>query len=284
MTVYTDNPAGRLYQLLADFHKRRPDTPLPTAWAGVLRMSLAELSDFMARMAPVFRLPDEIETEIGKIESSEYDRDLAMRWHGRVSEGLSRIFTGQQAGQVAALFDRESLASLEYCSYVLHQYRPQTTFADSDLDRILTLIRELRGEVRQDPGMDPALRDFLLRHADEMERALEDLAVRGPAALEDAFDHAYGAAMRRTDLTAKSEASRGAWRKFGELVVAVAAVLQIATAGIALPGQVRQEIEGPPPPAQVQVPQQAPAASSDTEEPNGISGPAEKESAPSPLH
>jgi hypothetical protein len=61
-------------------------------------------------------------------------------------------------------------------------------FSDNELNRIRELIAEPEAEVHGDPGLDPSLRDFLLFHAGAMTRALQDLAVRGPAALEEAFD------------------------------------------------------------------------------------------------
>jgi hypothetical protein len=53
-----------------------------------------------------------------------------------------------------------------------------------------------------------------------------------------------GATSRRTDLTVHTESHSSVWSKFGNLIVAVAAVLQIATSSLALPGQIRQELDG----------------------------------------
>lgn len=247
MTVYPDNPAGRLHGLLTLFRSNASGQSIPHAWAATLGIPDVNSPDLLRRLAHVFRLPAEIEGELRHVDEEEYDSDLALRWRKTIPAGLGpELFTSHQSVQVAASFDDASLSSLEHCSYVLHRYRRQRVPSDFELDRIRDAIAELEAEVRSQPGLDANLRDFLLFHAGAMTRALEDLVVRGPAALEEALDQAVGAAYRRVDLTAHKD-SHGVWTKFGNLIVVVAAALQIATSSFVLPGQIRQELDGPPP-------------------------------------
>jgi hypothetical protein len=122
----------------------------------------------------------------------------------------------------------------------------------SELERITALIGELAEELTSDPDIDPELGEFLLLHVQAMARALRDLRVRGPAALEEALDQAEGALHRRADLVARSDTSPSAWRKFGNLIVLVGAVFQVAQSSLMLPVQIRQALDGPlPAPAPV---------------------------------
>ena len=249
MTVYRDNPAGRLHELVTEFRSKAGQRPISHAWAAVLGIPDVNSPDLLRRLAHVFRLPAEIEAEIQQVDNREYDSDLALRWQVNIPGQLGPVlFTGNQSGQIATRFDDASLYSLEYCNVTLHRHCPQRVFSDSQLDGIRELISELGAEVDRTPGLDPSLRDFMLSHAVAMLRALEDLAVRGPVALEEAFDQAVGAAYRRKDLTVKKESDSGVWTKFQNLIIAVSAVLQIATSSFVLPSQIRQELEGPPPP------------------------------------
>jgi hypothetical protein len=141
-----------------------------------------------------------------------------------------------------------ALNSLEYCSFVLHKHRPQKVFTTEQLAHIADLIKDLEAEVEDNDDIDESLRDFLLQRALEMFLALGQLGVRGPDALVEALDQAVGATHRRIDLTVRMEDNKTAWAKFQDLVVAVGAALGIATSVLVLPGQVRQELEGPPPP------------------------------------
>lgn len=277
MTVYSDNAAGRLHELISAFSRIASQQLMAYTWAAVLGMSVDDGPEFLRRLALVFSLPGEIEREILKVSPGEFDGDLAMRWSVRMLQELepAALLNNLSSAHVVGRFDKASLNSLEYCSYVLHEHRPQRVFPGSELERIRLLIAELETAVRGAQGLDPDLCEFLLFHAEAMAQALRDLPLRGPAALEDAFDQALGAARRRADLSARGE-NRSTSRKFGELIVAVAAVLQITTAGLTLPGQIRQELEGPAPAAppvvkivvqQPDVP--APAALAPDEHPNG---------------
>jgi len=251
---YLDNAAGRLHELVTAFRRNSGTGTIPQAWSAVLGGASIDDPDFLRRIAYVFRLPEEIERELSQVDEGEFESDLARRWQGSIPPRLGpAFFSGQQSGQISGSFDDASLMSLEYCSYVLHRYRPQRYVSDSEVERIRMLIEELQAEVTDQPGLDPDLRDFLSFHVNAMQQALLDLAVRGPAALEDALDRAVGAAQRRTDLTVKADSNSSAWTKFGSIIIAVAAVLQIATSSLALPSQIRGELEGPPSPTPVVV-------------------------------
>jgi hypothetical protein len=248
VTVYSDNPAGRLYELLTSFRLKAGQHSVPTAWAAALDISNVNDPELLRRLAYVFRLPDEIQAELALVDEQEYD-DLAVRWLATIPGQLGpSLFSGRQSNQLSSEIDDASLASLEHCNWILHRYRPQRVFSNPDLDRIRGLISELLDEIRNDGGLEQDLRNFLTYHALAMLNALRDLRIRGPVALEDAFDQARGAVYRRMDLTVHMDSHSGVWTKFQNVIVAVAAVLQIATSSFVLPGQIRQELEGPPPP------------------------------------
>jgi hypothetical protein len=249
VTVYSDNAAGRLHGLITSFRGNASAQTVPQAWGAVLGIGDANSPVLLRRLFYVFRLPDEIEREIALVDDQEYDSDLALRWRATIPQRLGpSLFAGQRSDQISAALDDASLSSLEYCSVVLHRYRPQRVFSTDELARIGNLVSELGDEVLADTGMDQSLRDFLFSHVVAMSEALDGLALRGPSALEDAFDRMVGATERRMDLTVRMEDNKSAWTKFQNLIIGVAAVLQITTSAFVLPGQVRQELEGPPPP------------------------------------
>lgn len=248
MTVYSDNAAGRLHELITSFRQYAGQQSTPQAWASVLGVEDVTSPDLLRRLAYVFRLPDEIQHEIAMVDDEEYDGDLAMRWRKQIPQRLGpALLNGGQSAQVSNGIDEASLGSLEYCSYVLHRHRPQRVFTIGELDSIRELISELVDEAKNDAKMDASLRDFLLYHAFAMSQALDDLGLRGPSALENALDQAVAAPFRRTDLTVRMEEHKGAWSKYEHLIVGVAAILQIVNLALIVPGQVRQELEGPPP-------------------------------------
>jgi hypothetical protein len=279
VTVYNDNPAGRLYELLKRFKESANPSANAMAWAKVLGYRSPDSPAFPRHFGLVYRLPDEIYAELAEISDSEYDPETVTRWRPAVEGVLRAIFTGTPGKQVASGLNDASMLSLESCSFVLHRHRPQLVLPDSDHQRIDGLIKELLHELTDsnETALDPELREFLVAQCSVMRNALRDVAIRGPAALEDALDQVWGAANRRADLAVRTgtEPNRSAWRKFREVIVVVGAVFQVATSAAALPGQVQQAIEGPQPPAQVQVevvvsePGQSPTADTAAQHPNG---------------
>ncbi len=257
MTVYKDNPAGRLHQLLAAFR----DASDQREFARALRVSFNDKNELWRSFTQVFALPDDIRVEISRIDEDNYDSDLALRWQNHLVSVMGEtLFWGEKKPDSSAF--SEFQASLEYCSYVLNKYQPGRIPSEADLEHLKELISDLLTELQDDSPVDADLRDFLRLHAREMEHALNDLAVRGVVPLEEAFDRTLGALNRRVDLTVRSDENPNVWKKFGNLLVAVAAVLQISTSAFILPGQVRQAIEGPQP-TQVEVVQQQHEAATD---------------------
>lgn len=275
MTEYLDNPAGRLHRLLVLFRQNASKRRAWQVWAATLGIPGNDYPEVARGLGMLLALPGETESELARLDPADYPEDIVLRWKDKIVPALvPPLFHGQQADQMAARIDATSLADLETCSWTLHKYRPQRPIADSDLERIRKLIDGLETELRESGDIDPELRDFLLQRCREMSRALRDVAIRGPVALEEAFDRAVGAAHRRKDLAARSSEAPGAWRKFGDVIDVIAKALQVATLAIGLPVLAQQAIEGPQPPAQVQVvvvnePGQQPSADTAAQHSNG---------------
>ena len=229
MTVFTDNPAGRLHELLTRFQRNASQQAVYTAWAAVLGIRADDFPELLPAVARVVDLPTKIEAEIDRIDPDEFDRDAVMRWHGHAVSLLGpTLFGNENSGQVVPRITEGWLTSLENCSFVLHRYRQQIVISGGDIQRIRSLIEELRAAVEEELGADRELRDFLLHHAMIMMRALNDYQVVGTAALEDALDQTVGAVQRRgREFESKGYTRREAWKKLGTVLAGVLLVLQI---------------------------------------------------------
>ena len=253
MALYVDNPAGRLHRLITGFNDLSNSSPprgsLPAwqTWAEVLGVETEDNSEILRCLGLVLALPGEIDAELARVSDADYDPDLVLGWQ-KIVPVLSRsMFSSEQSNPVAAQFDETSLMSLASCSWTLHRYQRQRLVDQTDLEHIRGLISELAAELRDAPDIDPGLHEFLLVRCEEMSRALRDVLIRGPVALEDALDQAWGAANRRADVTARADTAPGAWAKFTEVLRTTALVLGVMTSAVALPGEALLALEGPPP-------------------------------------
>lgn len=82
MTVFTDNPAGRLHELLTRFQRNASQQPVRGAWAAALGIGTDDFPELLRAVALVLELPAQIEVEIDRVSPDEFDRDSTMRWQG----------------------------------------------------------------------------------------------------------------------------------------------------------------------------------------------------------
>lgn len=201
VTVYEDNPAGRLHTLLMAFKQNVSQHKIGVTWAATLGMP-QESPDFLVRLALVYGLPAEIAQEMAKLDNgAQYDGDMALRWLEPVQAafGIS-LFSDQKSLDLRNHLSERTVNSLENCSFVLHQYRRQPAITDSDVERIRECIYDLEDEINSGDDVDPELRTVLLYHSRLMRRALDDLGIVGNAQVEEALDQALGVTIRRGNL------------------------------------------------------------------------------------
>jgi hypothetical protein len=242
---HMDNPAGRLHALLLQL-KERSDN-FSKALCEIYQVSYTDALKAAPVISRVVQLPDRAKAQVLSLDDSLYDSELILNWHQPVRTLLSRhAFNSSSAGStVVGTLDNSILLSLQFCSDLLHRHLPEYVPQDEELQRIIGLIRELRDEI-SDPALDPELRAFLLRHANDMEAAIVAFPIDGSTALADALDKAVGSLNRRSDIVVKAEKAPSAWAKFGNIIVVVAAVCQITGAQLALPSLIKQELASGP--------------------------------------
>lgn len=254
MTVYSDNPAGRLHNLITRYTNNSSGSRPHLAWFAVLGIPEQDSPRLLRRLAAILEMPAEIEAEIGRVNPDEFDLDSVMRWQPDILAMLAdSVFStvppqqlpGHSSKQVTQRASIATLFSLEQCSFVLHRHRPQRVISDTDVQHIKSLLEELTTAINEDLKAEPDLCEFLLRHARNMADALDDLWIRGSAALEDAYDQAVGAAARKAgEVAERGYTRREAWKKFGHVLVTVTAILQVPNTALQLPAEVRGVIEG----------------------------------------
>src|SRR5690349_5869983 len=110
MTVYKDNPAGRLYELLDAFKRAEGDR---TRFARALKISSVDRPGFLQAFRQVFILPDDIEVEMRQINADNYDPDLALRWQENLVDTLGKTLFWGEKNPAAPDFS-EFMSSLEY--------------------------------------------------------------------------------------------------------------------------------------------------------------------------
>jgi hypothetical protein len=245
VTVYYDNPAGRLHRVLTGLRQVSPGSvSLRDAWARILGVNEpSKRMDVLARrIVEVLQLPHEIDVQMQQIDDDYFDRDFAMRWWKPVQKTFEdALFSTAQVSQ-ALHYDNEALGSLETCSYTLHRYRREALPGNDDLNSIRELLTEIEDFVATDGDIDAELAKFLLRHVRAMARAIDDFDIIGADAMEMVLNEALGASMRRgyipnhvdEEESPDDTGSESAVKKFWKMLSRAAVVLSISANLLAL--------------------------------------------------
>jgi hypothetical protein len=249
MTDFDDNSAGRLLSIIANLKESRRNqySDFHVHLAEVLEVSPTDPAEFARPFLLVLELPDRIKADISRIDARLYNPELIMQWHAPVRSALEKaVFLHNPLTEFQRLAGQEEMLSLRFASDLLHRLMPERVISETELERVTRLLDELDEDLRLGTQIDSELRAFLLGHVNAMSRAIRDMPIAGSAALESALDQTVGALHRRSDLVARGEDSPSVWAKFGNLIVVVAAIFQIAGAQIPLPAAIRHELTGPP--------------------------------------
>jgi hypothetical protein len=203
-------------------------------------------------MVQVLQLPQQISLQIKLIDDAAIDPDFVMRWREPVEKVLAEsIFTMDPIESVIKQCNEGVLGSLEHCSFVLHQFRPEPLARQDELSGIRQLINELDHELKIAKDISADVRAFLRAHVRAMSQALDDFAVMGSGGLQDEFDKMVGALVRRKDILIQVEAAdsseeRSVWTKVWELLARVATVLSLSVSLLALGQVTHNQLQGDP--------------------------------------
>lgn len=239
MTIYYDNPAGRLHRVLYGLKQVNPTSiGVRDAWGSVLKVQNLDqnMSKLSRRIVKVFQLPIQVDLEMQQVSDQLFDRDFSMRWWKAVEKTFSAtLFSTGQIVQTLHYTD-ESLAALEHCSYLLHAHHREAAPDGNALESIRQKIGEIEEMVATDGEIDVNLAEFLVKQARAMLIALDDFDVTGVSPIHDAIDEAIGGAIRRGYLPEKDDpeaandrtGSKVATKKFWSYIAHAALVTSMA--------------------------------------------------------
>ncbi len=134
------------------------------AWGEVLGIPVNRRAELLRMYSFVLGLPDEIATEVSKVDPQKFNTSLAMEWRSSVAFAFEVDFSGAvPVPHFTDRYDKEALAHLRWCDDLLCRGLPgRSAPRQSDLEHITALVTELESDLSADPDIDPVLREFLL--------------------------------------------------------------------------------------------------------------------------
>lgn len=248
-----NNPASRLWSLLAKGHEVPGNEPVWKAWVHLLELGDdTDLGECMRHFAAVYALPRQIRAAVEARE--DLNRELLLRQLPRVEERLYSMSLHQPWAEFIRPIDPPLIESMEYIADALARVAPEPIIDKQTVKRLHEEIRVLFDEVA-DADLEDDLRESLLYHLQAMDDALRQVKTRGVSALAYAVEAAVGAELIRTG-RGEPPPETGPRRKFWDFVARATVVVGLVNQTLALPPAV-QDLAGDPerqlPPIVVQV-------------------------------
>lgn len=252
VTVYYDNPAGRLHRVLVGLRGPQPHVGIREAWAQVVHADVNEPMQLERRVLIAVQLPARAMSVMDNIpDDDSFDREFVTRWFPSVQNAFKHsFFSAGQVQHITMHYGDGTLRELESCSYILHRFRREPMPSNDDLSGITAQINELRESLRTSSDLAEDLRVLLLTHASAMAQAIDDFEVAGSEALQARLDEAIGALARKGYYKQVKEAGEAEEdspaKKFWQILGRIALALSVTNSFLQLGHTIYRELEARP--------------------------------------
>ena len=198
----SNNPAGRLHDLLKRAKALPDNSPTLDAWGKLLfeKGDNKTTSAVLARIGMVIQLPAETLKALEGVPG--IDAALHLGWVSVVENAFCRMRLDATINHLTHNVDDATLVKLHAADHALSQYSPEPSLTPDHLTRLNTKIDDLREEIETGDGLPHEVRTFLLEQLLGIQVAVDTYRIRGARGLRDAVNRALGA------LTTEEQATR----------------------------------------------------------------------------
>lgn len=215
--VPTDNPAGRLHQVLSQIAHADGSQQTAMILRDVLGTDGQPDNDLFREIAAFVDLAGETYAAIHQLEDESHG--LLLRWMGRFNKLVPLLlYSGNPVNQLQEHITPETLFGLEICADLLHRRTPEATLTPEKVPELIDLARQMIDAIGADDSLPTPIRLHLIGRLQEVEYALIHIRTTGYAGLESALDKLTGTVVREHQSVSKSEKTVGWWQR---LMVAV---------------------------------------------------------------
>jgi hypothetical protein len=191
------NPAQRLHDHPQAFRQRAENTvTIGSVWVSVFDIPGDDFSLMFEALSELAALPNKVDQLLR--QRAGVDESLFIEpWLAPVKETIaaSRNF-GNPSTHVSGQYNEVTLLSLRHASHELRQVGHEMPDAEG-IPEIYVHLSDLEDMILGSTEVDPELAEFLLRHVDEMKKALRIVRLTGPEGVRSAIAGSVGEMVLR---------------------------------------------------------------------------------------
>lgn len=196
-----NNPAGRLYAILAEAKTQSSSRTFKEVWSTVFGVPLHDMPGIFYRLVLLQDLTTEVERKIREFETN-HEVFLEHLPKVRSLLNVTNFDIGWSHG--ITILSEGVLVTLQFCSALLDKHCPEKTISDTDLKDISSEIDALFSSISTS-DLKKSLKALLLDLLESMRRAIVEYRIRGARGLRENLFSILECISRRFDIVREAE-------------------------------------------------------------------------------
>ena len=187
-----ENPAKRLYALLANAKKQNAKTSTGEIWASVLGIEPSNRGELLVGIADVIHLVDKVKRSITNLDDANHD--LLLERFGNVERVFTNLNFSQTWEHGQKFLDETTMYSLRICSDVLSKGIGNKEISGEELKKIQSDVDELLNTILS-ADFDAELKSVLVENLEVIRKSIISYRINGVDGMRQALEKSIGASF-----------------------------------------------------------------------------------------
>jgi hypothetical protein len=197
-----NNPAGRLYAILAEAKQTQDNVQLKTMWAKMFDVAPDDTAGLLAFFVQVMGLVAQTRRAIESL--TDVDKDAYLRPIVQIERAFTRANFETHCAEFKGIINDSVMVALDFCSDKLSRVAAEEMIDATVLRELLSDVQDMIEEILGST-MDASLKAVILDHLEAIRRAILQYKISGAEGIKRAMDSGVGSLLRHADELKKSD-------------------------------------------------------------------------------
>lgn len=213
--IKTDNPAGRLYEILDKTRSKSKTSRVRVVWAEVLDIDPNDSLKILSSLTELVKLVAESKKRIQQIQG--INTDLYLQPFENIEKAFANLNFTQQWEPIKNLLDEPTMLGLAYCADYLSREAGEKEIDPKKLAELLKAVEALQKEVLAS-DLPEELKSVLIENLEKMHLSILGYRINGAEGIQRAIEMNLGSVFLHGDLI-KAENKKQVMKKFYRLLL-----------------------------------------------------------------
>lgn len=187
-----NNPAGRLYAILAEAKRMQAKVPLRQIWAQTFGVEAENTAEVLVLHADLIMLIRDARLQLAGID--DLDQALYSRPLDRIEQVFAAANLEAQWGGLANKLDDKAMTGLEHLAEVMSRRKPEKVAEPDELSELLKTVEKLMSDV-VGADLPQQLKTVIFESLEDIRHAIKTYKISGIKGLIRSLERAAGAGI-----------------------------------------------------------------------------------------